>query len=231
MSFYNPNPPAQNTNLNAGNPFGKAPPAPSAPPMNMGQQAYANPYGMYQPTPQALWAQLGYQTEPSLVELIRDLVVQNSLDSARFSVDGGFFANMAIMESLIDYRLKEFFTNFRLEIHQDVTQEGAMFIKPAPEQPTEEGKRLATLTQSDLTAKVEEIKSAIKDNLLATADQKIELHVQAAALATQQGFVGSLLEDAAGNKQGGIVSATAGVVGGVLRSAAGLPPAPKPPGV
>ena len=233
MSFYNPNPTPQNTNANVGNPFSKAPPVPTGAPMGMqgmqpmGQQ---NPYGMYQPTPQALWAQLGYQTEPSLVELIRDLVVQNSLDSARFAVEGGFFADIAIMEQLIDYRLKEFFTNFRLEIHQDATQEGAMFIKPAPEQPTDEGKRLATLTQSDLTAKVEEIKAAIRDNLLQTADQKIELHIQASALATQQGFMGSLLAEDANGQRGGILSATAGVAGGILRSAAGLPPAPKPPG-
>ncbi len=230
MSFYNPTPTAQTPNSNTGNPFAKAPPVPSAPPMGMPPGYGANPYAAYQPTPQALWMQLGYQTEPSLVELMKDFVVKGSLDSARFAVDGGFFAQMAIMEILLDYRLKEFFTNFRLEIHQDLAQEGAMFIKPAPEQPTDEGKRLATLTQNDLTAKVEEIKTAIKDNLLAEQDARIDLHVQAAALASQQGFVGSLLEDAAGNKQGGIVSATAGVVGGVLRSAAGLPPAPRPPG-
>lgn len=230
MSFYNPNPSTQTPNANSGNPFQKAPPVPTSPPMGMPPGFGANPYAAYQPTPQALWMQLGYQTEPSLVDLLKDFVVKGSADSARFAVDGGFFAQMAIMEILLDYRLKEFFTNFRLEIHQDLNQEGAMFIKPAPEQPTDEGKRLATLTQNDLTAKVEELKGAIKDNLLAEQDQRIDLHVEAARLAAQQGLMGSLLEEAAGGQKGGIVSATASVVGGALRSAAGLPPAPRPPG-
>jgi len=104
-----------------------------------------------------------------------------------------------------------------------------MFLKPAAEQPTDEGRRLQTLTENDLTAQIENIKGAINDNLLADADAKIDLHSEAARLAAQQGLLGGLLEDSAGGKPG-LVSGAAGIVGGVLRSAAGLPPAPKPPG-
>ncbi len=210
------------------------PPVPTAPPA--GYAPGASPYGAYQVTPGQLWSSIrtddvpmGYQAEPTMVEVVRDLV-KASNDSARFAVGGGFVALSQIVQETIDFRLTQFFTNFRIEIHQVEGGSGAMFLKPAAEQPTEEGKRLQTLTNSDLSAKIEEIKSAINDNLLAGADSTISLHAQAAALATQQGIVGGLLQEAATNGRGGIVSGAASVVGGVLRSAAGLPPAPKPPG-
>lgn len=197
-----------------------------APPV-YGQQG--SPYGqVYQVSPQQLWAQLGFRGEPTLVEIFKDLN-QASNDSARFAVGGGFLALAQIVQQVMDYRLTQFFTNFRIELHQVDDGTGAMFLKPAAEQPTDEGRRLQTLTENDLTAQIENIKGAISNNLLAEADAKIDLHAEASRLAAQQGLLGGLLEESTA-KQGGIVSATAGVVGGVLRSAAGLPPAPKPPG-
>ena len=196
-------------------------------PPGYGQQA--SPYGqVYQVSPQQLWAQLGFRGEPTLVEIFKDLN-QASNDSARFAVGGGFLALAQIVQQVMDYRLTQFFTNFRIELHQVDDGSGAMFLKPAAEQPTEEGRRLQVLTDNDLTAQIENIKGAISNNLLAEADAKIDLHAEASRLAAQQGIIGGLLEETTG-KQGGIVSATAGVVGGVLRSAAGLPPAPRPPG-
>ena len=225
--FYNGNNAA--TTVAATTPFG-AQPTTSRPPMPAPPgYPQGSPYGgMYQVSPQQLWAQLGFMGEPTLVEIIRDINKAGN-DSARFAVGGGFLALSQIIQQVMDYRLTQFFTNFRIELHQMPDGSGAMFLKPAAEQPTDEGRRLQTLTENDLTAQIENIKGAINSNLLAEADAKIDLHSEAARLAAQQGLLGGLLEDSAGGKPG-LVSGAAGIVGGVLRSAAGLPPAPKPPG-
>jgi len=228
MSFYSGTnaaaPPA------AASPFGAQPTARPPMPAPPGMPMQGSPYGAYQVPPQQLWAQLGYMIEPTMIEVNRDLI-KDSNDSARFAVGGGMLAMAQIISHLIDFRLTHFFGNYRIELHQVPGGEGAMFLKPAAEQPTEEGRRLHTLTDNDLTARIEEIKNAINANLLADADARIDLHARAAASAAQQGVMGSLLEEAAGTGKGGVLGAVGSMVGSGLRTAAGLPPAPKPPGV
>jgi hypothetical protein len=234
MSFYEPRaaqPTAQSPFASAAatGPFAAngraAAPAPSPPP----QTPYPggrDPYGYQQVSPMDIWRQLGYMGEPTLVDLLSDFSDRHH-DTAQYMVDGGLFVQVSIMQELIDWRLTQFFNNYRLEIHQD---DACMFIKPAPEQPTDEGKRLQTLTQAELQSKIDEIKAAVKANLLDTDAQFLQQHKLAATLAQQQGVMGGIIEGMTDEKGGGILNTITSTAVGGLRMAAGLPAAPRPPG-
>ena len=192
------------------------------------QQGYApNGYGQ-PPHPMQFYSRLKYEQEPTTVDIIADLLRDNN-QPMRFWVDGGFSAFLGLQKILLLQTLNHYFKNVKINVVQD---ESGMFLQVASEQLTDEGKRIQTITDSDVAAEVSSIASAAKSNVLDTADANIKLHRDGAIAAAQSGAVSAMMEGLIGEepgKNGGVMSAVGGAVGAGLRGIVGLPPANRGP--
>jgi hypothetical protein len=182
-----------------------------------------------------IYQQLGYwDGNPTEIDIFSD-IIRAAAPVGRFLVtDQGFPALAQFLSSLIDYKLVNFFKEFKMGIVQD--ESGAMFLQPLPEQTTDEGKRLQTITMAEVATNMTAISEQLKVTLIAQADDLLSKHRQAAQMrAAQTGFDG-ILADAVGGEQsgGGLSRLVSGVVNTGMR-AVGVPvppvaqPSPPPP--
>ena len=215
--------------------FQAAAPAPTPPPFNpyqQQQQGFQAGYGQ-PPHPMQFYSRMGYQQEPTMVEIISDLL-RDSNSPMRFWTQGGLQALTSVNKESLLQTLSHFFKNVRVNVVQDDT---GMFLQIAAEQGTEEGKRIQTLTDNDISAKVQEIAALAKEKVLDAADMNLKLHREASQAAAANGAMGAMMEGLIGEeatKSGGVMSAVGGAVGSGLRAVVGLPPANRgnpPPGV
>lgn len=215
--------------------FAAAPAAAAPPPFNpyAGQQQQQGiPQGYGQPPhPMQFYSRLGYGAEPTMIDIIADLLNESN-SPMRFWTQGGLQALTDVNRALMLQTLTHFFKNCRVNVVQDET---GMFLQIASEQGTEEGKRIQTLTENDVGSEISKIAQFAKEAVLDVSDSKIKLHRDAAAAAAQTGAMGAMAEAFMGDEAqqgGGVMSAVGGAVGAGLRGIVGLPPANRgaPPG-
>lgn len=219
---------AQPTPTNTGYAFnggtnlaGTPPPIPGGNPFNQQQQYQQGGYNMAQPS--MYWQQLGYMgIEPTLVDVLADLIRDNE-DSATFFAGGGFDAISQIIAETIDNRLKEFFVGMVLV--QAKGDEGQT-ITYSIEKSSDESKAIANKSKVELTAAIQSISTAVKEQLIAPQQNTSALHRQAAAAQASQGVIGGMLAESMGQPNG-LGQKAGSAVGGILRSTLGLPPAPQ----
>jgi hypothetical protein len=182
-----------------------------------------------------IYQQLGYwDGNPTEIDIFSD-IIRAAAPVGRFLVtDQGFPAMAQFLSSLIDYKLVNFFKEFKMGVVQD--ESGSMFLQPLPEQTTDEGKRLQTITMAEVATDMTAISEQLKVTLIAQADDLLSKHRQAAQMrAAQTGFDG-ILADAVGGEQsgGGLSRLVSGVMNTGMR-AVGVPvppvaqPSPPPP--
>ena len=220
---------AQPTPTNTGYAFnggtnlaGSPPPIPAGNPFNQQQQYQQGGYNMAQPS--MYWQQLGYMgVEPTIVDVLADLIRDNE-DSATFFAEGGFEALSQIIAETIDNRLKEFFVGMVLV--QTKGDDGKISITYSIEHSSEESKAIASKSKVDLTAAIQGISKAVKEQLLAPRLNTSALHRQAAAAQASQGMIGGMLAESM-SQPNGLGQKAGSAVGGILRSTLGLPPAPQ----
>ena len=157
---------------------------------------HGNPYAMpQQVTPEMLYWELGYMGEPNLTELLNDLLASHN-DTARFlSQQKGLGALAELFSVILDYKLTNFFENYRINIVEDA--EGT-FLKPAADQGSVEGQRLKQVNDTSVGSTIQAIGEKMTMDILAQGDDRIAKHKQAAGLAASQTGLASLLEAAAG---------------------------------
>jgi hypothetical protein len=161
----------------------------------------ANPYGQQaQITPEVIYWGMGYMGEPTLVDIIADLVASQN-DTARFfSEQKGLLAFAEVMGILLDVKLSNFFEHFRINFMED---DDGMFLKPAAEQSSTEGQRLKQLQNTAVATTIQNIGDQMVQGILSTGEQqfsneRIAKHRQAANLAAQQTGLASLLDEFTG---------------------------------
>ena len=177
--------------------------------------------------PSMYWQQLGYAQEPTMVDVISDLIRDNE-DTATFFAEGGFDALSMILSETIDNRLKEFFTGMKMT--QQKTDDGTTVISYSMELSSDESKAIANKSKAELTAAIQGVSTSVKEQLLAPRQQTAALHRQAASAQAAQGMIGGMLAESM-NQPNGVGQKLAGTAGGILRSTLGLPPAPQRSGV
>lgn len=197
------------------------PPIPTGNPFNQQQGFQQNQFNMAQP--QMYWGQLGYAQEPTMVDVIADLVRDNE-DTATFFAEGGFEALSTIIAETVDLRLKEFFTGMKMV--QQKGEDGVTTISYSIELSSEESKAIASKSKVELTAAIQGISSSVKEKLLQPRSQTASLHRQAASAQAAQGMIGGMLAESMAQPNG-VGQKLAGTAGGLLRSTLGLPPAPQ----
>jgi len=197
------------------------PPLPTGNPFNQPTGFQQNQFTMAQP--QMYWGQLGYAQEPTLIDVIADLIRDNE-DTATFFADGGFEALSTILAETIDNRLKEFFTGMKMT--QQKGEDGVTVISYSMELSSDESKAIANKSKVELTSAIQGISTSVKEQLLAVRSQTSSLHRQAAAAQAAQGMIGGMLAESM-NQPNGVGQKLAGTAGGILRSTLGLPPAPQ----
>jgi len=208
-----------------------------------------NPYQPQQPSPSGysgdprsgaatatmIYQQLGYwDGNPTEIDIFSDIIRAASPVGRFLAGEHGFPAFAQFFSSLLDYKLVNFFKEFRMGVVQD--EAGAMFLQPLPEQPTDEGKRLQTVTMADVAADITAISEQLKDTLIAQADDLLAKHRQAAQMiAAQSGLDGILASAVDGNQGNGALSRMISGAGntalrmvGVPIPAASLQPPPPP---
>ena len=103
---------------------------------------------------------------------------------------------------------------------------------PLSEQPTEEGKRLATMTIAEVATSMSSISEQLKNTLIAQADDLLANHKQAAQMKASQTGIDGILSDAVDGNNQGLVGKLAGGVTNFGLRAMGVPvgnPAMNPP--
>ena len=216
---------AQQSTTDAGYTFqGGTTPTATPPPIPTG-----NPYnGRFQQQQQSIadpnffWGQLEYIGEPTLVDVIAD-IVQNNEDAGLFLADGGFQALSDIVKETIDNRLQEFFSG--LVLIQEKGDEGTVF-KVSAELSGDTTKAILAKTNSDLTQAITGISSSVKSQLLEPKQRIIDLHRAAANAQKTSGLFGSLQAELEGTNQPGAASGALRGMVNLGRMVAGAPPLP-----
>lgn len=187
-----------------------------------------NPYAHSQQqanigNPMYYWSQLRYVEEPTLVDIIAD-IVQDNEDAGLFLAEGGFQALSDIVKETVDNRLMQFFSG--LVLVQEKGEEGTV-IKVSAELSDESTKSILTKNDSDLATAITGISSAVKEKLCEPKSARIQLHREAAKLQRQSGVMGAMANELANSQQGGGVGqgALRLLVNGT-RMAVGQPPLP-----
>ena len=225
--FNNPAPAQQNAGFMsnsapAGNPWMQQ----QQPQQGMPPQYATNPQ-MAAASAAMIYQQMGYwDGNPTEIDIFSDLLKASSPVARFLASEQGFPAMATFFSTLLDYKLVNFFKEFRIGVVQD--ESGAMFLQPVPEQPTEKGKELATITMAEVSTSMTAISEQLKSTLIAQADQMLSNHKQAAGLRAQQSGVEGVIADMVeGNSsKGGVLS---GIVSGVANTAMrsmGMPVAP-----
>lgn len=173
-----------------------------------------------------IYQRMGYwDGNPTEIDIFADILKASSPVSRFLASEQGFPALAQFFSVLIDYKLVSFFKEFKLGMVQDEAT-GSMYLQPLPEQPTDEGKRLATMTIAEVSTAMSSISEQLKNTLIAQADELLANHKQAAQMkASQTGIEGILSDAADGNSQGMISKVAGGVLNTGLR-AFGVPVAP-----
>jgi len=181
-----------------------------------------------------IYQSMGYQGQPTEIDIISDLV-KNQAPVARFLVsEQGFPALATFLGVFLDYKLVQFFKNYRIGVVQDESS-GQMYLQPMPEQPTEQGKELHTMTIAEVQSSIASISDMLRSNLIARADEVVSKHKQAANALAQGSMVEGMMAEAVSSNKGAIAGAASGALNLGLR-ALGVPvPAasaspPPPPG-
>jgi len=204
--------------------------APAPPPIPTG-----NPYnnaGQYQQnitSPMFYFGQLGYAQEPTLVDVIAD-IVQDNEDMGDFLANGGFQALSDVVKETIDNRLKNFFSG--LVLIQEKSEDGNVF-RISTELSGDETKAVLSKSDSDLTTAITEISGSVRTVLVDPNHSRIKLHREAAKTQRDSGLMGQLMADAVGNEQqgGGVTGFLGNMLGNTVRVGLGQPPnLQQPPG-
>ena len=197
------------------------PPLPVGNPYNSPQQFQQGGFNMAQP--QMYWGQLGYAQEPTMIDVIADLIRDNE-DTATFFAQGGFDALSTIISEVIDNRLKEFFTGMKMV--QQKGEDGVTTVSYSLDLSSDESKAIANKSKVDLTSAIQGISTSVKEQLLDTKANTAHLHREAAKAQAAQGMIGGMLAESMAQPNG-VGTKLAGTAGGILRSTLGLPPAPQ----
>jgi len=184
-----------------------------------------------------IYQRLGYwDGQPTEIDIISD-IVKSATPVGRFlATEQGLPAIAQFFSVLLDYKLVNFFKEFKLGMVQDEAS-GAMYLQPLAEQPTDRGKELQTMTMAEVSTAMSSISEQLKHTMIAQADDLLSNHRQAAQLMAQQSGVDDVISAVTGNKQKqGIIGAVVGGVANTGLRALGMPvPAvnsmpPPPPG-
>lgn len=188
-----------------------------------------NPYnGRFQQQQQSIadpnffWGQLEYMGEPTLVDVVAD-IVQNNEDAGLFLAEGGFQALSDIVKETIDNRLQGFFSG--LVLVQEKGEDGTLF-KISAELSGDTTKAILSKTNSDLTQAITGISDSVKSQLLAPKQRIIDLHRAAANAQKTSGLFGSLQAELEGTSQPGAGSGALRGMVNLGRMVAGAPPLP-----
>lgn len=219
---------AQPTATNTGYQFkggtavnGTPPPIPTGNPYAPQQSFQQNP-GFNMAQPMMYWQQLGYAQEPTMIEIIADLIRDNE-DAATFFAEGGFDALSNIISETIDHRLKEFFSG--LALTQVKGEDGIMKISYSVELSSDESNAIMGKSKAELSSAIQGISTSVREQLLVPKLNTASLHRQAAQAQAAQGMIGGLMAESM-TQPGGIGQKVAAGAGGLLRTTLGLPPAP-----
>lgn len=225
-----PTAPQQPSNYN--NVYMNAAPQASSGWSNQGQQqnmAWGSPEQSMQ-TASMMYQQMGYHSgNPTEVDIISDLLRAQAPVSKFLASEKGLLILTQLFSTLFDYKMVNFFKNFKLQVMQDENQN--MFITPALEQTTEAGKKLAQFTSAEVQTEMSRITDLLRAEMLANSEATIQRHRQAAQLKAQSSGLTSLLDEATGAKQGGgglakLVNFTARSVGMPIPPLNNNPPPP-----
>jgi len=191
---------------------------------NTGQQpnmGWGSPEQSMQ-TASMLYQQMGYYSgNPTEVDIISDLLKAQAPVAKFLASEKGLLILTQLFSTLFDYKMVNFFKNFKLQVMQDEAQN--MFITPALEQTTEAGKKLAQFTSAEVQTEMSRITDLLRAEMLANSDAAVQRHRQAAQMKAQSSGLSNLLDEATGAKQGG--GGLAKLVNFTAR-AAGMPVAP-----
>lgn len=219
----------------AGNPWQHAQPTQPVGGVPQGVQYSTNP-AMAAASAAMIYQRLGYwDGQPTEIDIISD-IVKSATPVGRFlATEQGLPAMAQFLSVLLDYKLVNFFKDFKLGMVQDEAT-GAMYLQPLAEQPTDRGKELQTMTMAEVSTAMSSISEQLKHTMIAQADELLSNHRQAAQLMAQQSGVDDVLSAVSGKQKGGIIGAVVGGVANTGLRALGMPvPAvnsmpPPPPG-
>lgn len=220
MSYsYGAQPAPTNTGYSYG---GAAATAVTPPPIPAG-----NPYASSTPfqqmnmaSPMMYWQQLGYGTEPTLVDIISDLIRDNE-DAGTFFAEGGFDALSHVVSETVDRQLKQFFSE--LVFIQQKGEDGVTTMRFSLEQSGEGTKAIINKSQAELTTAIQVVSTSVKEKLLEPKKNTANLHRQAASAQAASSAMGMFAESM--NQPNGVASKAAGGAATLLRATLGLPPA------
>ena len=215
---------AQPTNTNAGYQYQGGTNTGSTPPPIPTGNPYIEDTRFQQniTSPMFYFGQLGYAQEPTLADVIAD-IVQDNEDMGDFLANGGFQALSDVVKETIDNRLKNFFSG--IVLIQEKGDEGNVF-KVSLELSGDTTKAILNKSDSDLTTAINEISTSVKAVLVDPNHARIKLHRDAAKAQRDSGLLGQLMADASGPASGG--SGGGGfistLIGNTARVAMGQPP-------
>lgn len=169
-----------------------------------------------------IYQRLGYwDGQPTEIDVISDIIKASTPVSRFLSSEQGLPALAQFLSVLIDYKLVNFFKEYKIGMVQDEAT-GSMYLQPLAEQPTDRGKELHTMTMAEVSTTMSGISEQLRATLIAQADELLSSHRQAAGLLAQATGVEGVIADALdGGKSGkpGLLTTVLNTAG----RAAGLP--------